>query len=85
MATWEEVSAVGKKVYNEKLPAEEPKEESAANEESQMFEFLEKLDVKLEAEDAYSIILYGTGALVALWLASAVVGSIDSLPLVHFK
>ena len=47
VATLEEVPAVGKNVYNEKLPPEEPKEESAANEESQMFEFLEKLNIKV--------------------------------------
>ncbi|XWS45006.1 hypothetical protein CRYUN_Cryun15aG0098700 [Craigia yunnanensis] len=81
VATLEEVPAVDKNVYNEKLPLEEPKEESAADEESQMFEFLEKLNIKLDSEDAYSIILYGSGALVALWLASALVGAIDSIPL----
>ncbi|XWS41638.1 hypothetical protein CRYUN_Cryun17cG0099500 [Craigia yunnanensis] len=81
VATLEEVSAVEKNVYKEKLPPEGPKEESAVNEESQMFEFLEKLNIKFESEDAYSIILYGSGALVALWLASAVVNAIDSIPL----
>ncbi|XVF59086.1 hypothetical protein PTKIN_Ptkin07bG0246600 [Pterospermum kingtungense] len=77
----EEVPAVEKKVYNEKLTPEEPNEESASEEESQMFEFLEKLNLKLDSEDAYSVILYGSGALVALWLASALVGAIDSIPL----
>ncbi|XWS29583.1 hypothetical protein CRYUN_Cryun24cG0041400 [Craigia yunnanensis] len=72
VATLEEVSVV---------PPEEPKEESAADEESQMLELLEKLYIKLDSEDAYSIILYGSGAVVALWLASAVVGAIDSIPL----
>ncbi|XWS41640.1 hypothetical protein CRYUN_Cryun17cG0099500 [Craigia yunnanensis] len=46
VATLEEVSAVEKNVYKEKLPPEGPKEESAVNEESQMFEFLEKLNIK---------------------------------------
>ncbi|XVE83074.1 hypothetical protein DITRI_Ditri16bG0057800 [Diplodiscus trichospermus] len=81
VATLEEVPAVDKNVYNETLPPEEPKEESAANEESQIFEFLEKLNIKLDSEDAYSTILYGSGALLALWLASALVGAIDSIPL----
>ncbi|XWS33385.1 hypothetical protein CRYUN_Cryun22dG0077600 [Craigia yunnanensis] len=81
VATFEEVPAIGKNVYNEKLPPEEPKEESAADQESQMFEFLEKLSIKLDSEDAYSIILFGSGALVALWLTSALVGTIDSIPL----
>ncbi|XP_039045795.1 protein CURVATURE THYLAKOID 1D, chloroplastic-like [Hibiscus syriacus] len=37
--------------------------------------------LQLDNEDAFSIILYGSGALVALWLASALVGAIDSIPL----
>ncbi|XVE86847.1 hypothetical protein DITRI_Ditri18aG0068100 [Diplodiscus trichospermus] len=81
VTTLEEVSVVEKNAYNAKLPPEEPKEEYATGEESQMFEFLEKLNIKLDSEDAYPIILYGSGALVALWLASAVVGAIDSIPL----
>ncbi|KAK8556719.1 hypothetical protein V6N13_064730 [Hibiscus sabdariffa] len=81
VATLEEVPAVEKNVISENLSPEEPKLESASDEESQMFEFLEKLNIKVENEDAYSIILYGSGALVAVWLASALVGAIDSIPL----
>ncbi|GMI94124.1 CURVATURE THYLAKOID 1D [Hibiscus trionum] len=81
IATLEEVPTVEKNVINENLSPEEPKPESASDEESQMFEFLEKLNIKLENEDASSIILYGSGALVAVWLASALVGAIDSIPL----
>ncbi|XP_022752042.1 protein CURVATURE THYLAKOID 1D, chloroplastic-like [Durio zibethinus] len=81
VATLEQVPAVEKNTYNEKLPPEDPKEELAADEESQMFEFLEKFNIKLDSEDAYSIILYGSGALVALWLASTLVSAIDSIPL----
>ncbi|MBA0870694.1 hypothetical protein Goshw_016071 [Gossypium schwendimanii] len=130
VVTVEEVPAVGNNnVFNEKLPLEEPKVESAADEDSQMFDFLEKLNIKfllisflvvladdfsclsvslswflwlvtyhfyrflidsddsignylqLDSGDGYSIILYGTGALFALWLASSLVGAIDSIPL----
>ncbi|KAK8663845.1 hypothetical protein V6N13_083650 [Hibiscus sabdariffa] len=81
VATLEEIPAVEKNVINESLSPEEPKLESSSDEESQMFEFLENLNIKLENEDAYSIILYGSGALVAVWLASALVGAIDSIPL----
>ncbi|MQM18947.1 hypothetical protein Taro_051947 [Colocasia esculenta] len=35
----------------------------------------------LDSEDTYYILIYGTGALVALWISSAIVGAIDSLPL----
>ncbi|KAE8718532.1 hypothetical protein F3Y22_tig00110013pilonHSYRG00485 [Hibiscus syriacus] len=43
VATFEEVPAVEKNVINEMLSPEEPKLDSASEEESQMFEFLEKL------------------------------------------
>ncbi|KAF9600779.1 hypothetical protein IFM89_012387 [Coptis chinensis] len=36
--------------------------------------------LQLDSENAYPILIYGSGALVALWLASAVVGAIDSIP-----
>ncbi|KAE8680674.1 hypothetical protein F3Y22_tig00111372pilonHSYRG00092 [Hibiscus syriacus] len=81
VATFEQVPAVEKNVINEMLSPEEPELESASEEESLMFEFLEKLNIKLDNEDAYSIILYGSGTLFALWLASALVGAIDSIPL----
>ncbi|KAK6258810.1 Cyanobacterial aminoacyl-tRNA synthetase [Theobroma cacao] len=81
VVTLEEVPALEKNKYNEKLPPEEPKEESGVDVESQIFQFLENLKAKLDSEDANSIILYGSGALVALWLASAVVSAIDSIPL----
>ncbi|XP_022739413.1 protein CURVATURE THYLAKOID 1D, chloroplastic-like isoform X2 [Durio zibethinus] len=81
VTTFGEVPAVEKNVYNEKLPSEESKEESAADEGSLKFDFLEQFNIKLDSEDAYSVIAYGSGALVALWLTSAVVGAIDSIPL----
>ncbi|KAH9712782.1 protein CURVATURE THYLAKOID 1D [Citrus sinensis] len=34
-----------------------------------------------DSEDKYSLVLYGTGALLALWLTTVVVGAIDSIPL----
>lgn len=46
--TVEEVPAVeNNNVFNEKLPLEEPEVESASDEDSQMFEFLEKLNIKV--------------------------------------
>ncbi|KAM1268095.1 hypothetical protein ACFX13_000488 [Malus domestica] len=35
----------------------------------------------LDSDDTYSLLLYGGGTLFALWLASVVVGAIDSIPL----
>ncbi|MBA0707193.1 hypothetical protein Golax_019264 [Gossypium laxum] len=37
--------------------------------------------MQLDPEDAYSITLYGSATVVALWLASALVGAVDSIPL----
>ncbi|WCJ31963.1 Protein CURVATURE THYLAKOID 1D chloroplastic [Euphorbia peplus] len=57
-------------------PAEE---ESPVN--GQLNEFLENLNIKVDSDDTYSLLLFGGGSVVALWLASAVVGAIDSIPL----
>lgn len=43
-----------------------------------MWLFLLQLDV----EDTPTILLYGGGALVSVWLLSAIVGAIDSIPVV---
>ncbi|GMI67920.1 hypothetical protein HRI_000461300 [Hibiscus trionum] len=69
-AALDEVPAVHENVYSEKLPVEDLKQQSADQEE-----FSEKLNIK-----PYSITLYGGGALVAVWLASAVVESIPLFP-----
>lgn len=57
-----------------------PKEPSP--EKSDAEDFVSKLNLKFDSDDTYSILIYGTGALVALWLSSAVVGALDSIPLV---
>ncbi|XP_021725400.1 protein CURVATURE THYLAKOID 1A, chloroplastic-like isoform X2 [Chenopodium quinoa] len=43
-------------------------------------ELFNKLDIDLDVEDSPTILLYGGGAIVALWLLSAIVGAIDSIP-----
>ncbi|GAB4847228.1 hypothetical protein Ancab_026238 [Ancistrocladus abbreviatus] len=59
-----------------------PKEEPSMDEQMQPFtEFLDNLNIKLDSGDSYSIILYGSGALVAVWFLSGVVAAIDSFPL----
>ncbi|KAJ4964498.1 hypothetical protein NE237_024437 [Protea cynaroides] len=62
----------------EAMPLEASKE-APTGEQLQIFEFLDKLN--LDSEDAYPLLLYGSGSLVVLWLASALVGAIDSIPL----
>ncbi|KAL5753353.1 hypothetical protein ACOSQ2_023860 [Xanthoceras sorbifolium] len=79
VVTLEDVSPVEKNVYSESVPTEAPKEESPVDE--QTYELLDNLNIKFDSEDTYSILIYASGALVALWLTSAVVGSIDSIPL----
>lgn len=37
---------------------------------------------QIDYEDTYSIVAFGGGGAVALWLAAAVVGAIDSIPVV---
>ncbi|XP_010916675.1 uncharacterized protein [Elaeis guineensis] len=49
--------------------------------ESEAIYLLKKLHVKLDLEDNYSILIYGTGVLVALWISVTIVGAVDSLPL----
>ncbi|KAJ8765505.1 hypothetical protein K2173_014627 [Erythroxylum novogranatense] len=55
------------------------KDESPSNEQAN--ELLDSLNIKFDSEDTYSIILYGGGALIALWLTAAIVRAIDSIPL----
>ncbi|CAH2076101.1 unnamed protein product [Thlaspi arvense] len=43
------------------------------------FHFL--LQMELDSDNTYSILLYGSGAVVALYLTSAIVGSLESIPL----
>ncbi|XP_011100007.1 protein CURVATURE THYLAKOID 1D, chloroplastic-like [Sesamum indicum] len=46
----------------------------------QLFKFLEDIDIKFDYEEAYTVFVYGGGGTVAVWLAAAVVGAIDSIP-----
>lgn len=39
-------------------------------------------NLQFDSEYSYSILLYGGGAVAVLWLASAVVSAVDSIPLV---
>lgn len=77
----EDIPATEENVYNEVIPTEAPIEDSQVEEQTVAFEFLDNLNIKFDSEDPYSILLYGTGALTALWFASAIVGAIDSIPI----
>ncbi|KAI4328146.1 hypothetical protein L6164_020527 [Bauhinia variegata] len=70
-----------KKTFNETVTFEETKDESPVDEQVQPFAFLDNLNIKFDTDDTTSILLYGGGAIAALWLTSAVVSAIDSIPL----
>ncbi|KAF8092134.1 hypothetical protein N665_0423s0019 [Sinapis alba] len=54
-------------------------EAQAEEEQTQVLEFLN--DIKLDSDNTYSILLYGFGAILAIYLTSAIVGSLESVPL----
>ena len=73
----EEIPPVEQKSYVENFSVV-VEEEPPADEQNRSFELLD--NIKFDTEDYLPIALYGTGALVALYLASAVVGAIDAIP-----
>ncbi|XP_039126838.1 protein CURVATURE THYLAKOID 1D, chloroplastic isoform X2 [Dioscorea cayenensis subsp. rotundata] len=85
---YEETSSVS--VVSETVDAQrdevEPKSvgevlESSEVEESEAVAFLDKLNLKLDTEDTYSIVIYGVGAIAALWISSGIVRALDAVPL----
>ncbi|OAY85311.1 Protein CURVATURE THYLAKOID 1D, chloroplastic [Ananas comosus] len=84
--------AVSNKFGNDEAPEKIEKssygggfgEESSPNmgdgEENPSSDFLDQLNLKLDMGDTSSILIYGTTALVALWISSAIISAIDSLP-----
>ncbi|KAK7252424.1 hypothetical protein RIF29_36350 [Crotalaria pallida] len=73
----DDVEAVGN-VFNKTDPKQElPLEEQ----DGLSLDVLDNINLKLGLDDTGSVALFGSGALVALWLASAVISAIDSIPL----
>ncbi|KAJ9128664.1 hypothetical protein P3X46_034632 [Hevea brasiliensis] len=72
--------SIEKRVYNESRATGAPLDDSPVDEQVNGF-WITWILRFFDSEYTYSILLYGGGALVALWLASAVVGAIDSIPL----
>lgn len=66
------------RVYNENKV-----EESYDNDDDilkPLKELLNKLNIELDFEDTPTILLYGGGSVLAVWLLSAILGAIDSIP-----
>ncbi|KAG9450787.1 hypothetical protein H6P81_010752 [Aristolochia fimbriata] len=57
-----------------------PSEEAPIVSQFIVSQFLHGMKDKLNLEDAYPVLLYGSGALVAIWLSTAIVGAVDSIP-----
>ncbi|KAJ8648100.1 hypothetical protein MRB53_001123 [Persea americana] len=57
-------------------------EETSFDARTQVMKLLDKLNVELGSIDPYPVLVYGSSALAALWISSAIVGAIDSIPLV---
>lgn len=80
LVTTEDVQPVEKNAYAEIAPEEVPTENSATDGQVLASQFLDKLDLKLDSDDTFSVLLFGGGALVSLWIAALVVSAIDSIP-----
>nr|XP_023886449.1 protein CURVATURE THYLAKOID 1D, chloroplastic isoform X1 [Quercus suber] len=76
------VSPAENKILNENGATEVPKQKPPAEEnQTEPLEFLDQLNIKFDSYNKSTVLLYGGGALVALWLSSVFVGAIDSIPL----
>ncbi|KAH9604847.1 hypothetical protein KSS87_004788 [Heliosperma pusillum] len=82
--TVDRISGVNQTVFSDsRKPEASAVEESSSDETEQPFqEFLDNVGIKFDSEDSYILLLYGGGSLIALWLLSAIVGAIDSIPVV---
>nr|GMD00665.1 protein CURVATURE THYLAKOID 1D, chloroplastic [Ipomoea batatas]GMD36678.1 protein CURVATURE THYLAKOID 1D, chloroplastic [Ipomoea batatas]GME09958.1 protein CURVATURE THYLAKOID 1D, chloroplastic [Ipomoea batatas] len=78
-------------LHNEASEQEDNYDTATENEKSEdnplsefqgkLSEFFDQLDIEIDSENLSSLFIFGGGGGVALWLTSAVVGAIDSIPL----
>ncbi|CAI9777655.1 unnamed protein product [Fraxinus pennsylvanica] len=59
---------------------EAPQEDSLMYNPMQLFQFLEKLNLEIDYEEAYYFLVFGSGGVVLYWIAAAIVNAIDSIP-----
>uniref|UniRef100_A0A0D9XEL9 Cyanobacterial aminoacyl-tRNA synthetase CAAD domain-containing protein n=1 Tax=Leersia perrieri TaxID=77586 RepID=A0A0D9XEL9_9ORYZ len=50
--------------------------------ESASWNVLNQIGVELDSENSYTALVYGTSALVTIWISSIVISALDSVPLV---
>ncbi|XP_015696386.2 protein CURVATURE THYLAKOID 1D, chloroplastic-like [Oryza brachyantha] len=50
--------------------------------ESASWNVLNQIGVELDSENSYTALVYGTSALVTIWISSIVVSALDSIPVV---
>ncbi|KAF8781120.1 hypothetical protein HU200_001097 [Digitaria exilis] len=62
--------------------AEEEEKEEEVQSEPASWDVLNQIGVQLDSDKSYSALVYGTSAVVAIWISSIVVSAIDSVPLV---
>ncbi|XP_058184967.1 protein CURVATURE THYLAKOID 1D, chloroplastic-like [Rhododendron vialii] len=80
VATLEDVQPFGKKSYAEFVQEKEPEQDSSVDRQAAALGFLDNIDMELASKYAFSALLVDVVSLIALWLATAVVGAIDSIP-----
>ncbi|PUZ71064.1 hypothetical protein GQ55_2G284900 [Panicum hallii var. hallii] len=61
---------------------EEEEKEEEVQSEPVSWDVLNQIGVELDSDKSYSALVYGTSAVVAIWISSIVVSALDSVPLV---
>ncbi|KAJ1699712.1 hypothetical protein LUZ63_008224 [Rhynchospora breviuscula] len=80
----EEVSSVEETKEEVSVVAEAKEDASSgevSEEKSPAIDLLKELNFDWESADKSKLLVYGSGALVALWISSVVVSAVDSIPL----
>ncbi|CAL5087940.1 unnamed protein product [Urochloa decumbens] len=62
--------------------AEEEEKEVEAQSDPASWDVLNQIGMELDSDKSYSALVYGTSALVTIWISSIVVSALDSVPLV---
>eukprot|EP00268_Persea_americana_P062398 TRINITY_DN79994_c0_g1_i1.p1 TRINITY_DN79994_c0_g1~~TRINITY_DN79994_c0_g1_i1.p1 ORF type:complete len:203 (+),score=42.22 TRINITY_DN79994_c0_g1_i1:71-679(+) len=80
-ATSEETATTILEKFDNVYHEERNDKEASFDARAEAIEILDKLKMKLDLVDPYPVLVYGSGALAALWISAAIVGALDSIPL----